>query len=220
MANSSHGQAGPNSVVIAAQAIWRALREVSPVVDVHLRNLLAEAGLPADASRGSDARRRVIEAVAALLDDLLAAERSDVLTDIRRFYTDAQDTYTVEELASMWRVPLPDVVQIFADSYSARAPHDPEGSFSITRAEALSAGGVFHVFRAVDIERALCPEDDECRSQAWTTVPLMIHLPRFAVEAIQRTPFIPSPRTLAAAIERVLTEWVEADAMLNAIAPR
>lgn len=151
----------------------------------------------------------------------LPAERAsaapiDQSEDIRRFYLEPDEFYSLADLAKVWRVPLDDVCLMFSDELARAAGDADVGSFRVSWANALGAATVFHVFRAVDIERALGDDFDRVRSDRWRTVRIEVHIPRFVADAIAKMPLVPSPHSLAARVERFLCEQAEAECLTAA----
>ena len=114
------------------------------------------------------------------------------LAGIRRFFLQPQETYSLGELAALWRISVECVREICCD----KAPD----ALRIAWADALEAAITFTLFRPVDVERALGSQFGRVRSELWRTVPLHIYVPRFIVQAIE----FDGVRTQSARIEKFL----------------
>lgn len=136
--------------------------------------------------------------------------------NIRRFYLFPDESYSLADLALVWRVPLDDVCAIFSDSLGGTRPDRANPAlFRVSRADALGAATTFHVFRPVDVERALGDDFLRVRSHRWRTVPLVIYLPSYIAGALSTITFTPRPQSLAARAERLVCETVEAECVLR-----
>ncbi|HYR29317.1 MAG TPA: hypothetical protein VEU30_12680 [Thermoanaerobaculia bacterium] len=132
-------------------------------------------------------------------------------SEIRRFFIHPQPSYSLGELARLWRIEVDDVCAIFADELaSAGRVHDTD-AFRVTRDDALGAATVFHLFRPIEVERALGAAFDRVRAAHWRTVPIVVHLPRYLTDVIMSLPLVPARDDLAARAERLLCEAVEAE---------
>lgn len=123
------------------------------------------------------------------------------LQDIRRWFVQLKDTYTIEEIASVLRISVADALDIYDDDLS---------DDSVTRigwADALVTAAEYGLLRPYDVERALGADFVEARSgEAWRTIPILIRIPRYVADAIRREPAIPRELGIAQRIERILFE--------------
>lgn len=140
----------------------------------------------------------------------------DKQRDLRAFYLLPQETYSLAELARLWRVALDDVCAIFSDAL-ATAQHDESdsGAFRVTWADAVGAATAHHVYRAIEVEQALGDDFERVRPGRWRTVPVVLHVPLFIIEALEHMAIVPSVNSMAARAERLLCETVEAECILQ-----
>lgn len=101
------------------------------------------------------------------------------LERIRRFFLRPQETYSIEELASLWRIDSDDVRDIHHDELSRRATLNQEraGPPRIARADAVATTVSYNILRPFDVERALGAEFSHARGEAWRTTPILVHVP-------------------------------------------
>jgi hypothetical protein len=142
----------------------------------------------------------------------------DLFADIRRFYLFPEPSYSVADLATLWRVSHEDVQAIFSDALHEAMRNGLDApAFRVKSEDADRASSAYHVYRAVDVEEALGDDFDRVRSSRWRTVPLQVHLPRFIVDRLTSIPFVPSSESVAARAERLLCEAVEAECVLQSM---
>jgi hypothetical protein len=139
------------------------------------------------------------------------------LDEIRRFYLDPQETYTVLELAGIWRIHPDDVRAIYHDdllSWSEEHPEAPD-ALPIEWIDALGASFSFNIIRPVEVEQALSDDFERVRPASWRTVPFVVHLPRWLVTALENDdagiPLIPRCASLAMRVERAMFDLFEDD---------
>lgn len=138
-----------------------------------------------------------------------------LVADVRRFYLFPEESYALADLAKLWRVSLDDVCAIFSDALTSSRPHGSDaGAFRVSWLDALRAATAFHIFRPVVVEQSLGKDFECARAARWRTVPLLVHLPRFIVDALAAMSFTPLPDSLAARAERLVCETVEAECLL------
>jgi hypothetical protein len=130
---------------------------------------------------------------------------ADVLAAIRRFFLQPQETYSIPELAELWRVSPQDVRDLYHDELSRVAP-DGRTSDHIARRDAETASIAFGMLRPFDIEQALGSDFTRVRPEEWRTVSLTIHIPKFITEALAAEAFLPCNLPVDARIEQVLLE--------------
>lgn len=123
------------------------------------------------------------------------------LLAIRRFFLQPQESYAVEDLAALWRVRPDDVCAIYHDELARTS-----STGRIEWADAAGASIAFTMLRPVDIERALGSEFGRVRPDTWRTVPILVHLPKFVIEAVTNEPALPADLALEVRVEQVLIE--------------
>lgn len=101
---------------------------------------------------------------------------------IRSFFLEPQSSYTFTELALLWQVP----VEVVHDIYEDRCPADADAAHgsSIPWVDAVGTSITFNLLRPYDVERALGAEFSLVRSEEWRTIPILIRLPRFVLNAV------------------------------------
>lgn len=195
----------------AARVITEAIRtdESASVKVVEL--LIANGRISANSGEVAATIERFMAVVEGLLEIALteAIEEDDEhLTAIRRFFLHPEETYSIKELAALWRVSLDDVRDIYHDEIAEwEISNEREGVEKVLRikwAKAVGTTGVFSLLRPFDIERALGPDFINVRTERWRTVPILIHLPRFVANAFELDASVPPRLALANRIERVL----------------
>lgn len=131
---------------------------------------------------------------------------------IRRFFLDPEETYTVAQLAELWRVALDDVRAVYHDDLESWKEAHPDAidALPVHWMDAAGATAKFNMLRTVDVENALGSEFDRVRLASWRAVPLMIALPQWLVAAIETdvamTSLAPSNATVPMRIERALLD--------------
>jgi hypothetical protein len=160
------------------------------VVADRVRALLAATGRLPDSScepRAGDERlvAGTLATFAAEFRPLLQTALAYALDDtderfaaIRRFYLTPKPEYSCEELASLWRIDLNSVWDIFHDQMS-----DGATSLVVSRNEAAETTVTYGLLRPYDVERALGGDFLQVRGVEWKTVPIVLHLPRFVADA-------------------------------------
>lgn len=149
----------------------------------------------------------------------IATFSPDCAAEIRRFYLFPEESYSLGDLSRMWRTTLDDVCAIFSDELATAEPPitDDPGQFRVSWATAAHAVTTFHVVRPFDIEVALGDDFDRVRESRWRTVPVIVHLPRFVVDALQRLPFLPPSHSITERVERLVCDHLEAEVSLRAL---
>jgi len=133
---------------------------------------------------------------------------------IRQFYLSPKTRYSLDELAELWSVPIRDRRQIFEDELTSESA---EESVEVTWEQAVRAVRGFHIFRPIDIENALGDDLDRTCEDRWRTVAVLVHVPKWVVDVMLRTPFIPTADSVAERAERMLCDIVEAEEALRTI---
>lgn len=164
----------------------------------HVIALLRGSGaLPTDGSESPDEHRDVCDAALDRLRQSLRigieialraaiADDRQYLQKIRAFFTQPTDAYTLEDLAALWSIPATELRDVFhdeVDRWTETHPDAPDRCL-ITREDALRAVDMFGIVRPVDVERALGSDFVRLRPPSCRTVPLLIYLPRFVVDAV------------------------------------
>ena len=123
--------------------------------------------------------------------------------EIRGFFLQPAESYSINELAQLWQVHPADVRDFFDDELG----HIPsEVSPRIAWSIAVEATVNSSMIRPVEIERALGSDFTGVRPERWRTVPLVVHLPVFVRDAVAREACLPSNLAPAIRIERLLVE--------------
>jgi hypothetical protein len=205
----------PMMLSSAAQVITEAIRSDESVSDKVVELLIASGRRPANSDEAAASIARFAAVVESLLEIALteAIEEDDEhLAEIRRFFLQPQETYSMKELAALWRVSLDDVRDVYHDEIAqweisnGREGVETNKVQRIKWAKAVGTTGVFSLLRPFDIERALGPDFINVRTERWRTVPILIHLPRFVANAFELDASIPPRLALANRIEKVLLE--------------
>lgn len=194
----------------ALRADQRLARTLSELLVVDDDDRCADADR--DAVRTLSVQRaldRFVTFLGELIDQALSfalTDDAEHLADIRLFFVAPRDSYSVRELSAIWRVPIGDVKDLFHDALmdSARALDHEEVEPRIQWADALGASTSFGLFRPSDVERALGEDFLRYRSDRWRTVPVLIHLPQFVVDAAAFEALVPSTLNLPSRIEQLL----------------
>ena len=220
----------------AVRAITGPLLADTALQDGFVQLLVAAGRLPQCANATiPDAKVRAMRAQsAALLEELLelallqaAGENDEHLAEIRRFLLDPQYSYSLGELATLWRLSHDDAADICHDEITqweqASAPREPP-PFRLPWARAVGATMRFALLRPFDVERALGDHFPEVRGERWRTVAVVIRLPRFLAEAFELYPTTVPRLALAHRVEQLLlelfsTEPLTGNGMSEGIAP-
>jgi len=168
-----------------------------------------ETLLDAALDRFAAALRDVLEAVLPAVVE----HDTESITAIRRFLLEPQETYSVEDLAALWRIPSEDIRDIYHDELAGWAEAHPAqpGCLRVTRADAVGTGLMFNLLRPFDVERALGDDFNRVRPDSWRTVPVLIWLPRFIADALPSDVHHSSSQHLAEHVERFILELFEGE---------
>ncbi|HUP61299.1 MAG TPA: hypothetical protein VNA69_12850 [Thermoanaerobaculia bacterium] len=209
--------------VVAGQFLDALTREAAVAITASLRShegvrrrvasLLRATGADAGDAMVQSAMDRLIELLdasgvveAALRASVLGCERARD-AGIRAFFLDPKETYSLQELGDLWDVPLDDVLAIYREEaveWSASHPRQPAAEMTVMWPDALGASLAFHVIRPFDIERALGRDFTRVRPENWKTLPVVLRLPQWIADRLQREPSLPSNLDLAGRIEQLL----------------
>jgi hypothetical protein len=200
-----------------AAAIARTLREDASVAG-EIRVMLQARGVPSGIADA--ALNTTLDALAAVLRDAIEAalphvlrEDEEYLAAIRRFLLEPQETYRIEDLAALWRIPIGDVRDLYHDELARWSETHPAGALSlqIEWADAVGAGTTFHLLRPYDVERALGGDFNRVRPDAWRTIPVLVRLPRFIVETLQTDWQIGPAHEISERVEHFILELFEGE---------
>jgi len=122
---------------------------------------------------------------------------------IRHFFLHRQQSYSIAEIAALWRVAPEDVRDIHHDELSRSSN---EAAQRISWVDVLDTSVSFSMLRPVDIERALGPDFALARPDAWRTAEVTIHLPRFITVALLSDAAIPPDLSLEVRVEQLILE--------------
>lgn len=154
------------------------------------RVLLAASGRLPDSSGAPYARdgrlvastvKTFVAELRPLLQTALAyalEETDEHFAAIRRFYLAPRSAYSCEELASLWRIDLDSICDIFHDQMRSDSP----SSLMVARSDAAETTVMYGLLRPYDVERALAGDFLRVRGVEWETVPVVLHLPCFVAD--------------------------------------
>lgn len=125
------------------------------------------------------------------------------IEEIRRFFLRPKENYSVDELANLWGVDAGDIRDIYHDELSKEGVADNP---RVSWADAAAAGVNFNILRPLAVERALGAEFVHARTEAWRTVPILVHLPQFIVDDVVDQPSIPAKLPVDVRLEQVILE--------------
>ena len=198
-----------------AEATAAAIRNDETAL-TRLRELLVGTGTVRSATELLRVLPQAFERLAAALLELfenvvpdIVRDHQEHLDDIRRFFLQPQETYSIAELATLWNISCDDVRDIYHDKILNECPDDPscEAQLRIAWADAVGASRAFYLFRPFDIDVALGGDFECAQSEKWRTVPILVHLPRFIAEALPKAPgSFNWRRTVAVRIEEFILE--------------
>jgi hypothetical protein len=222
----------------AGNGNWPALAEAVRVItgsllsDARIQGgfiqLLVAAGRmhPSASAKVADVTVRVTrERSEAFLEELLelaliqaAGEDDAHLAEIRQFFLDPREAYSLDDLAMLWRVSLDDAADICHDEIEQWEQSSGAGQkmpFQLPWAKAIGTTIRFALLRPFDIERALGDRFLEARSDRWRTVAVVVRLPRFVAEAFELHASTLPKLSLAHRIEQVLLEFFTTDSAID-----
>jgi hypothetical protein len=208
---TSAGASAPRIPAIDAETLSSVVEAIlgSRAVRDHLDR--SETDFDADAFK-SLLRQLILDSLAAVMQDRSRA------AEIRTFFDGGQAMYSLAELSALWRIPLSDVCEIFNDQLNAGCSSSASAaSFSVQWIDAVSTATIFNLFRAIEVERALGADLERIRSGAYRTTAVLVHLPQFIIETMQRIATVPSSASLAALTEQFIADACEVDWVLRAV---
>lgn len=131
---------------------------------------------------------------------------------IRRFFVEPQTTYSLQDLATLWQLPLDVVSNIYDDELEryGMVGGDGRASFRVPWPDAAATSVTFDLLRPRDVELALGSNFELYRSEGWRTLPVRIHLPRFAIDLIAAGAFRPHD-SVAVQVERFILQRIRDD---------
>jgi len=157
---------------------------------------------------------RLESTIDALIEDLLcdALQCANDHADIRQFFLQPKDSYSIEELACLWGVALDDVRAVYHDEIlrSSEAASGGASSLRIPWTDAVGASFAFNVLRPYDVEIALGSDFAAVQPKRWRTVPVVLRLPAFVVDALSETSPVRDTR-LAVCIEQFVLEAFQSE---------
>lgn len=221
------GNANGSSLAEAVRVITGPLLSDARIQDGFTQLLVAAGRMPPSASATvSDVTVRATRALSgAFLEELLelaliqaGGEDAEHLAEIRQFFLDHREAYSLGDLATLWRVSLDDAADICHDEIAQWEQSSVVGQnvpFQLPWAKAVGTTIRFALLRPVDIERALGDRCLEARSDRWRTVAVVVRLPRFVAEAFELHASTLPKLALAHRIEQVLLEFFTADSVTD-----
>lgn len=201
----------------AAVADW--LRASDRTADHIVALLRANGSLPSEGGESPEEYDAVSEAALDRFEQMLSQfleiafhfaieDDRDYLRGLRAFYLQRRESYSIEELAAVWRTSCEEVRDVFHDEIDRWADAHPDAPDAprIRWREAVDANDAFAIARAIDVERALGSDFARVRAPGWRTVPVLLHLPRFITDAISSEAGGSPNRTLAARVEQFILD--------------
>lgn len=125
---------------------------------------------------------------------------------IRSFFLEPQTTYTFTDLALLWQVPVDVVQDIYEDRYSLDFADADPAQARVPWEDAADTATTFNLLRPYEVERALDAEFLPVRSDQWKTLPLLIRLPQFVLQAVAARPSLCSDASASVRVEHFLLE--------------
>jgi hypothetical protein len=124
------------------------------------------------------------------------------LEEIRRFFLQPSEAYSIPELAALWQVHEEDVRAVFHDELARPTATDDRIAWALV----LRASVGLCMLRPLDVERALGADFTRVRPETWKTVSVVVHVPTFVTEALTTEPALPADLPLNVRIEQLLVE--------------
>lgn len=110
---------------------------------------------------------------------------------------------------------LDDVCAIFSDELGRASINAEPAEVRVSWADAERVTSCFQLFRPIDVEVALGDQFDRVRGSRWRTIPIIIFLPRYIVDALRQIPLVAGSESLTSRAERLVCEHVEVDLELR-----
>lgn len=217
----------PGMLSSAARAIAEAIRSDEGVSDKVVKLWIASGRGPANSDEETATIARFTAVVAELLEAVLTQtiELDDEhLSEIRRFFLEPKETYSLQELAALWQISVDDVRDVYHDEIARVTTSNGGGSgepgkaLRIKWAKAMGTTVVFSLLRPFDVEQALGPDFMNVRSERWRTVPVLIRVPRFVADAFELDASIPRGLALAHRVERMLLDLFATEHLTGEVA--
>lgn len=208
---------------VSASAIAGALRASDVTADPIVGLLRPTGSLPPAGGESPEEYDRISEAALDRFREMLTRlleialrfaveDDREYLRGLRNFYLEPRASYSVDELAAIWRTSSDEVRDVFHDEIDEWFDAHPDSPTEprIGWREAVDANDAFAIARAFDVERAFGNDFLRVRPPEQRTVTVPLHLPRFITDAISSTPPA-SCRPLAARLEQFILDWFVMD---------
>lgn len=214
----------PTTLSAAARTIAASIRSDRAVCDHVVELLVATGRLPEAVHERQQPQSQMLVAttiarLAKVVEGLLDAALTEViethdehLAEIRRFFLQPCETYSITDLATLWRISPDDARDILHDELAHREGSEAREAVTseglrIPWARAVGTTVRFSLLRPFEIERALGNEFSSVRTERWRTVPVLIRIPLFLANAFELDASIPPRLALAHRIEQILFEF-------------
>ena len=221
--------AATDTLNLANRAIGNTIRRDTAVRAHIVRSLMAAGRLHSVTTEREmlvDSTIRRFAMIVETLVDLAVTEamsEDDLrVAEIREFFLQPHEAYSLAELACLWRISLDEARAVYHDEILQwEDSHGREGAqtsrvMQIRWPKAMGMTVAFGFLRSVEIERALGKEFMNARSERWRTVPILLHLPRFVAAAFELDAAIPPTLALAQRIEQILLEFFGTEKLIDA----
>ncbi len=153
-----------------------------------------------------------LERLAAMLDGVVDAALAEAVEDdeehldeIRRFFLEPREVYSIDDLMALWRVHRDDLYDIFHDRILQSQSSLEE--LRVGWADVIRTSVTYYLLRPFDVERALGEDFSVARPERWKTVPVLIRIPRFVASALALDSSLPPKLALARRIEQIVFEF-------------
>jgi hypothetical protein len=135
------------------------------------------------------------------------------LEDLRKFFLRPTDNYSIVELTGLLNLSADDLIQIFddvlddgkLDAEFAGVPHQ----------SVFEAIFGFYVVRWMEIEQAPAAASLAIPAR-YKTMPMIIHLPQVAVDALSARAVMPSAMSLSKRVEATVLELLVSERLMEA----
>lgn len=214
----------PTTLSAAARTITASIPSDGRVCDHVVELLIATGRLPEAVHERQQPQFQMLVATtiarfAKVVEGLLDAALTEVietddehLAEIRRFFLQPCEAYSIRDLATLWRISFDDARDIYHDELaqwegSKAKEAVPAEGLRIQWASAVGTTVRFSLLRPFEIERALGNELASVRTERWRTVPVLIRVPLLVANAFELNASIPPRLALAHRIEQILLEF-------------